>query len=121
MYVYVCTYLYAPSLTLIYFSVYIYIFAQMWMCGEQKRPEGTELMRKCVLVSYNFVLLDTGKIASPSSQDECGSWPSGQCDEEVFALPFQKTSMITEKCQFLVRCEESINVPHMLEDLGNGK
>lgn len=42
-------------------------------------------------------------------------------DKAAFALPFQKTSMVTEKFQFLVRCEDSIKVPHRLEDLANGK
>lgn len=56
-------------------SLFKFLHRWMWMCGEQKRPEGIELMRKCVPVSYNFVLLDRGKVASPSSQDECDSWP----------------------------------------------
>lgn len=42
-------------------------------------------------------------------------------DEGDFALLFQVTSMISDKWQFLVRCQDSTKVPQRLKYLGNGK
>lgn len=44
--------------------LYIHIFAYVYMCGEQKSPDRTELMRKYVLVSYNFIV-GYGKSSKP--------------------------------------------------------
>lgn len=45
-----------PLYLLNYLYIYSHIFAYVYMCGEQKSPDRTELMRKYVPVSYNFIV-----------------------------------------------------------------
>lgn len=53
-------------------------------------------MRNYVPVSYDFILLDMGRAASPSLQDVIDGHKDND-DEGDFALLFQMTSMIPEK------------------------